>query len=447
MQEFKNFITILKTKLNAESASELGWVFFGQGLSVTLGFIIIKIISKMGPGEYGVYALILTIAAFLWLIFGSFQQGFLRFYYHYENLGSGNVFVKLMYRFLKISVLGFILISIIISVISQNFNITYSVYFIFTAGLFVIFSKLSEFFNSILNLIRKRKQNSLLQAMERLLMIIALLIFYYTNNLKLFYVLASFSGITLFLAFLKLITFRKYLPKETIAGETKIKILHSEMIQTVFVYITPFLIWAIAGWLQMNGEKWIINDILSVKEVGIYAIMMSLVNAFVVIPNNIITEFSMPIIFKQYADMNNSENMQIGHTYIKINMALILGITFFATILTFIWGKEIITLISSGDYLLYWYLLPVLVLGTGMFYIGQAQTLLGLALSLPKKYLAPKLFVGISSVGANYFLVSKFGLDGISYSILLMGFIYLLYIAVVNKQILKHMNLKSRTTE
>src|SRR3989304_3060330 len=103
MQEFKNFITILKTKLNAESASELGWVFFGQGLSVTLGFIIIKIISKMGPGEYGVYALILTIAAFLWLIFGSFQQGFLRFYYHYENLGSGNVFVKLMYRFLKIS--------------------------------------------------------------------------------------------------------------------------------------------------------------------------------------------------------------------------------------------------------------------------------------------------------------------------------------------------------
>ena len=435
MKELNNIYQTIRSKISYESASEMGWVVFGQSINVILGFLIIKLISKLGPGQYGVYALVLTIAAILGLFYGSFLQGFLRYYYHFEEIKRRDEFIKLMFRFIKVTVTIFIIITLIISLVFPFFTNEYPILFFIAAGLFIVASKLSEFFNSILNLIRRRKENSLLQASERTLMILSLLVFLWTGNLKLIYILFAFSFVAFVLAFTKIRLFKKFVPADNTFTSNPAD--QKEIIKTVMVYISPFLIWALAGWFQLNGEKWIINGILSVKDVGIYAIMMAIVNALVVIPNNIITEFATPIIFKQFADMKNRKNLSTGHTYIKINMSIIFIITIGATLITFFWGKEIIKIISSDDYTLYWYILPVLVLGTGLFYTGQAQTLLGMALSLPRKYLAPKLIIGVGSLGLNYFFVSTFGIEGISYSILLIGLLYVLYITIVNKRILR----------
>ncbi len=435
MKEFGNIFQIIRSKISYNSASEMGWVIFGQSINVILGFLVIKLISKVGPEQYGVYALILTIAAVLGLFYGAFLQGFLRYYYHYEELNRRDDIVRLMFRFLRFTLLVFILLTVLISLFFPLLVNGYSTLFFLAAGLFVVASKLSEFFNSILNLIRKRKENALLQASERTLMIGALLLFLWQNNLVLLYIISAFGLISFVLALTKIFVFRKNIPAVSKA-EFPVE-NQKDIIRTVMVYISPFLIWGAAGWFQMNGEKWIINGVLSVSDVGIYAIMMAIVNALVVIPNNIITEFATPIIFKQFADMNNRENIGTGYTYIKINMLIILIITIAATLITFFWGRQIINLISSPNYSVYWYILPVLILGTGLFYTGQAQTLLGMGLSQPQKYIAPKIIVGVGSLGINFFFISVFGLKGISYSILIIGLAYVLYITLVNRRILK----------
>ncbi|MFZ2865994.1 MAG: hypothetical protein WA440_14675 [Ignavibacteriaceae bacterium] len=435
MKEIREIISLLLLKVSKKSAIEITWVALGQTINLFLSFIIIKFISKIGPEQYGIYTLILTIAALLGLFYGSFLQGFLRYYYHYENLNQRSHFVLLMYRFLKITILIFIIITIITSTLSPFQDEFYSSLFLLVSGLFIIISKVSEFFNSVLNLIRKRKENSLLQALEKILMIIVVIILLSKNNLELFSILLAFGCISLFLVFIKIYTFRKYAPiKITETNQTDIQ---KKMIRTVLIYISPFLIWAIAGWLQMNGEKWIINAILSVKEVGIYAIMIAIVNALVVIPNNIINEYAAPIVFKQFADIDNKENVNTGYSYIKISTLLILIITLIATLLTFLWGDKIITLVSSKNYSTYWEVLPLLALGTGLFYTGQTQTLLGLGLSKPQKYIAPKLIIGIGSVGLNLLFISNFGFLGIAYTILVIGVIYVFYISLVNKRLLK----------
>ena len=188
-------------------------------------------------------------------------------------------------------------------------------------------------------------------------MIGVLLLFIWQDDLILLYILFAFSLVAFLLALTKIYVFRKKIPS---TGKTKIlRENQKEIIHTVMVYISPFLIWGAAGWFQTNGEKWIINGVLSVTDVGIYAIMMAVVNALVIIPNNIINEFATPIIFKQFADMSNRKNIITGYMYIKINMVIILLITVASTVLTFLWGKELIILISSTDYSVYWYILPV----------------------------------------------------------------------------------------
>ncbi|MDT3695093.1 MAG: hypothetical protein ROY99_01800 [Ignavibacterium sp.] len=435
MKEIRKIISLLLLKVSRKSAAEIAWVALGQTINLFLGFIIIKFISKIGPEQYGVYTLILTISALLGLFYSSFLQGFLRYYYHYENLNQRSHFVLLMYRFLKISILIFIIITIITSLLSPFKNEFYNSLFLLISGLFIIVSKVSEFFNSILNLIRKRRENSLLQALEKILMIIIVVILLKKNNLELFNILLTFGCISLSIVFIKIYTFSKYDPiKITEVNQNDIQ---KKMIRTVLIYVSPFLIWAIAGWFQMNGEKWIINAVLSVKEVGIYAIMIAIVNALIVIPNNIINEFAAPIIFKQFADINNKENVDTGYTYIKISTLLVFSITLIATLLTILWGDKIIVLVSSNNYSMYWKVLPLLALGTGLFYTGQTQTLLGLGLSKPQKYIAPKLIIGIGSVGLNVLFISNFGFQGIAYSILVIGVIYVFYISLVNKRILK----------
>ncbi|MBT8385955.1 MAG: hypothetical protein KJO12_00960, partial [Ignavibacteria bacterium] len=171
-------------------------------------------------------------------------------------------------------------------------------------------------------------------------------------------------------------------------------------------------------------------------DVGIYAIMIALINAFIVVPNNIISEFTTPIIFQHYADLSDREKTNAGHDYIKLTIAVVLFISIISSGIMLIWGKELIILVSDSNYSVYWYLLPALCLGTGLFLTGQAQTILGMALNQPMKYLIPKVTIGLLSVILNLVLIKIYGLAGVAYSVLATGIIYTLFIFIINRKMI-----------
>jgi O-antigen/teichoic acid export membrane protein len=173
--------------------------------------------------------------------------------------------------------------------------------------------------------------------------------------------------------------------------------------------------------------------------VGIYAVMMALVGAFVAVPGNVLGEFSTPVIFQNYADPKDTAQIKSGYSFIKLNMVLTFIVTLIATAATALFGREIIILISTPEYALYWYLLPLLCFGSGLFYTGQALTTVGMALNQPKKYLPPKVLTGVVSVILNLILISLLGIAGAAYSMVITGLLYLVYIIIVNKRILSSM--------
>ncbi len=435
MKKLSEFYSVIKNSTNPKSIEEIIWVILGQGINVILSLIIVKIISQMGPTEYGIYALILTVAAFLGLIYGSFQQGFIRYYYDYKREEKEEVFVNLFFKFLSISVIILLLVVSIFSLFSSSFTNDYSFIFFLIAGFMVITTKVSELFNSWFNILRKRKINTILLSSEKGLIILFFILLLITQSLTLDNVIIFIFISTLLFTIIKLITLKKLIFNKESLEKIQVNKLQKDMRKRVWIYATPFLIWAAAGWLQLNGEKWIINGILTVKAVGIYAIMMLIVNALVVIPSNIINEFATPIIFQNYADLKNLENTKKGYLYIRIILLLVFVLTVISTIITYYFAEDLIIIISSREYIKYWYLLPLLTFGTGLFYIGQTQTILGMALDKPKKYLFPKLLIGGLSVILNLIFIKAFGLNGVAYTILLIGFIYVIHITIVNRNI------------
>ncbi len=437
MNHFQEIYQSIRSKISTNSVSEIGWVFVGQVLTVSLGFAILKILSKMGTSDFGIYSLVLTVIAFFGLIFyGPIQQGFLRFYYDYADKNTTKLFVNLAYKILILSAAALFILSIVSVIAAYLFNWKELALLFFLAGIYVFTFKINEFFNSALNLIRKRKENSLLQGTEKIIVIAMLLYLFLNKLLSITNVFIVLICITFFFSILKYFFFKKFLPKVSKLNPNSIKETQAEIRSKVFKYILPFLLWGLAGWLQQNGEKWIIANYLSTSDVGIYAIMMALANALVVVPNNIISEFAMPIIYQQYSDLNNKEKLLTGRLYIRINMFLILLISILSTLITYFWGKELIIIISNKDYAVYWNLLPLICLGSGLFLTGQAQTVLGLALNKPDKYIIPKISIGVVSVILNIILINLYGLNGVAYTIIIIGLTYVLYIALVNKSII-----------
>ncbi len=440
---FNDIIFLFKQKRNDLPVSEILWVIAGHTLNVILGFVIIKILSRMGTESYGIYALIITFAALLGLIFyGPLQQGFIRFYYVYSNKGLANVYAALLFKTLLVSFIVFFLIAIVIGLLKDLLPIPFSFLFVLTASAFVIISKISETFNSLLNLLRKRKENAIIQTLEKILQVILLLVLLNQKRLLLVEVISLLLFTSIVFGILKMILFRKFLPDEKKSSSENLTNGKNEMRRTTAAYIIPFLIWGISGWLQSNGERWIISGLLSVSDVGIYAIMMSLVNALVAIPNNMIAEFATPIIFQQYSDLTDKIKIKTGFRYISLITLVVFILSIFSAAITFFIGKIFIELISSKSYSGYWQLLPFLCLGTGLYLTGQAQAYLGMALNLPQKYLLPKIMIGILSIVFNYIFINAFGINGIAYTILITGLLYLLHISFINKKIISEHHLQ-----
>ncbi|HED05933.1 MAG TPA: hypothetical protein ENI61_04530, partial [Ignavibacteria bacterium] len=384
MNQFSEFYKLIRTKINAGSIKEMSWVAIGQLANIIFSFIIVKLLSRMGEENYGIYALVITLAVFSGILFyGPLAQGFIRFYYHYLELNHARKFTKLIYKILLFSILIFLLISFISYLVIPLIDHSQPAIFFLLAGVYIITVKINEFFNAVLNLIRKRKENSILQGSEKAFIIMLLFGLIYFKNFMLINVFIILAIVAFFSSSIKFYIFQKYLPDEQKESEVG-KPLRLEMRANLIQYITPFLIWGFSGWLQLNSEKWIINGILSTADVGIYAVMMALVNALIIAPNNIISDFSTPIIFKQYSYLMNKKKIKIGYQYIYINILIVFGLTIFSTIITYFWGKELIILISNAGYSKFWYLLPMFCLGTGLFLTGQALTMHGLALNVPK---------------------------------------------------------------
>lgn len=432
-------LRFLRSKMSRGNLVELAWVFGGQAVTLLMGFVILKLLTQMGTAAFGEYTLTLTISALLGqVIYGPVEQGFIRYYYYYVELGHAAHLVRLLYRFLVWSGACIGVVTLIFSSGAMLLGQGSLGWLGLTAGAFIVAQKGDEFFNTALNIIRRRKENYLLQGAHKVAAGLVLLLLYRAGRLQLVPVMVGLTAVTCLAVLVKYLNYDKHIPRasEEAGNEPAGR---GEMAATLRGYALPFMLWGVTGWMQLNGEKWILADRLSVSEVGVYAVMLSVINLLLIIPNNMMVEYISPIIFRHYADLDREAEMRVGHRYIRLTVAVVFALTVAAATVASFAGAPIIRLISSREYATYAHLLPMLTVGTGLFFAGQAMCNLGMALNRPAAYLAPKVFAGLLSVAVNYLLIWRLGVEGIAYAAITVGGVYLVHVAYVNRGILREL--------
>jgi O-antigen/teichoic acid export membrane protein len=422
--------------LSWSHAAELSWLCAGQAVSLALGIITIKLLASMGPSEYGTYALVGTIGALVSaVLYGPFEQGFVRFYYDYASQGMANRFIHLFHICLMVGAIFCLVGGSTVLIANVWIDINLPPLLIATATFFVLLSCSSNPFNPMLNVLRKRKENAIFQILERLLGLLLLLGVFQLMGRTVCAALLSISVALGLVVMGKSIMLFSLQPDARPSGADQQKGLYVGMLTVVRRFGAPFAVWGLAGWLQSSSERWVILAYLSAADVGLYAVMMALATYAVAVPLGILSQFATPFIYERFAASACTARKREGAIYLRylvLSSALLVAVVSLAALVV---GKSAIVLLSSEKYASYWYLLPLLCLGTGFFQVGQALSLVGLALNVPNRYMFPKVASGVFAVLLNLLLLNLFGLLGIALSVCAAGLTYLVLIAAVNMKI------------
>lgn len=416
----------LKAYLRIEILFEFFWLIAGQLTTLIVGVAVTKYLTNLGSISYGKYTLILSIINLLnLLLYGPAEQSFAKYYFNFNKYGLQKQFFVSFQRFLFGSFILFFFTTIFNYIINNN---------LFIITLFIFFTTINYPLISLLNIVRQRRFNSIIQIIERLLVIIFLTIFFRFFDFQLTTAIVSLTIPLILSSVFRFLKLYDFFSKSDFDNSSKIlesNKLNKEMMK--FAY--PFIIWGIAGWLQLNSEKWIIESFLDSSILGIYGLMSLVSNLLIAVPYGVLIQFFTPIIYEKFSDINNRPLLNKGKSLINFFIYLIIIIVIISVVVTTILGKQIIFLLGNAGFVKYWYLLPFIALANGLYHIGQALTVFGLSLNVPQKYLIPKIFIGILSVILNIFLILTLGLVGIIISMMFIGFIYLFMILFINKNI------------
>ncbi len=422
MSKVYNLFMMLRQK------KDFAWLILGQIISLIFGFFVIKLITKIGSLQFGVYSLILTISALISAIFvGPSEQGFVRYFFSFKGIDNKKRILNVIYLF---SIVIFALV-LIITIIAFFFKVPINTNLIIV-GTFIYLFTYSNFFISLFNLVKKRKLNTLIIILEKIFLTIILYVLNKYKLLEITTVLLSFCISILIGLALRISSFNKIFEYNFFSDIKSIGQREYIIYKYVFIFSIPLIVWGFAGWLSGNGDRWIIAHFTNLKTVGIYSLMMALSSYLIATPIGVVGQYFQPIIFE-----NINSNIKIAQKYINEFLITCLAIIIFGTLFALFFGKITISFIAT-TFNEFWYFLPLFTISVGLFQIAQAYTIFGIIHEKPGIYLIPKILLGVVSSLFNIIGIYYFQIMGLAISLIISNLIYLFLILIANNKLLNN---------
>lgn len=438
IEKLRSRFALHDVKLTRARIKEFGWLAGGQIATLILSFLSIKLTTSIGPSEYGRYTLAHSITGIFSLaFFGPLDQGYTRFFFDYSNDSAlRRLFSLSLLRLLAFSVVILVPAGAIISWLLHSF-LGIEIPFAASASLMIMFALLSIPLNGLLNAMRLRREVAAIQVIERVL-IIAFLFLLLTgvasNATMVMLAIGLATGVSLML---RVIFFRK---GNSLSGSIVLalnpeeKQTQKEIYRNISMYSMPFVLWGAVSWLQANGERWVINGMLTTEDVGRYGLAANVINSTVVLMFGIFTQFISPIIFSNFSDIHPGKSSR-GFKLIRLYSWGTTLLFVAAAGGFFLFGEMLIPLLSTKAYIIDAWLLFALTTGFGLFYIGQTLTSVGMALKKPQSYVFAKIATAFLSVGLYIAGCSWAGIHGVVLAVVAVNAVYVMLVVLTNRRL------------
>ena len=190
-------------------------------------------------------------------------------------------------------------------------------------------------------------------------------------------------------------------------------------------YASSISLFAIPAIFASYGDRWIIQQLLTDADVGIYVALAQIANA----PANLILAvFSQtinPILFQRAGDATSGESVRAGRQMLYRAMLLLIGLLALMTFVSYVFGEWIVITLTSPDFAPYARLLWVLVLSAAIFQVAQALAAEAFLYNRPVLLFFPKMLHAIVFLGLTLWLVGRQQLEGAAIAAVIAAAVYL----------------------
>lgn len=402
-------------KLPAVSQKSLYEAFFtisGRFVSIFLVIgttkFLTTFLSEADYGQLALYNITATLPSTFY--FGPLGQGILRLFPVANEKNELNAFHHQYHRlFLRgAEIVG--ILGVIGAMICWFYgNVNWSIALLLISGLSIV-SSFNTFRYGLQNSVRKRTLSMGLETGDRVLQqTLAILLLWCISGNPLV-VLVGYMLSSLVFLLINKHYYQKSFPETARRQDDND---HKEYRERILQYSWPFIIFGVFAWFQSASDRWVLEILRSTELVGQYAVLNQIGFQSLGLLFGSVSYFLFPILFSKAGSIQNKKQFEdanhINDWYLWFNVAF----TAFLFLIFWLFGEQVIRLLSAEKYVKLAGYLPWMVVAGGLFNFGQNYANRFMLSMQTRLLLYPKIIAAVIGIVINFLFVHYWGLQGL----------------------------------
>jgi O-antigen/teichoic acid export membrane protein len=418
---------------------EFLWITLGQAASVIGVLVGVRLLTELlPPAEYGRLALGMTVASLVnQVVLGPLSGGTTRFFSAAREVGELGEYLGAVRRLAVNATLVILAVTAAVATGLPLFGQRDWVMLTAAAFAFGLISGYNSLLNGMQNAARQRAVVALHQALEswgRFLVAAALVVWLgATSTVAIVgYIVAMIAIVASQLRFLARVV--RSSPQITTAI-SPLQVGALAWPKMILNYSWPFAIWGIFTWAQVASERWALNAHGSVQLVGLYAVLYQIGYYPIFTATGLLAQLVQPAMFQRAGDASSSHRMGQVYQITWYLTGITLGLTILGVAAAGVLHNLIFRLLVAQQYASVAWLLPWMVLASGLYAVAQVAVIGPLSSRESKILMWPKVSCAVLGIGLNWLGAARFGIPGVVGAGVVFGAVYLTWIlGIVVKQ-------------
>jgi O-antigen/teichoic acid export membrane protein len=412
-------------------AKEGSWVVLGQGLSVGGSLVAVKVLTGLlTPTAYGHLALGMTAATLITqCVLGPLANGATRFYAPAMEKGALPAYLIAIRNLAVWATAG---VGLLVSALVSGALFAHRSQWIqiaIAASLFALLSGYNSVLSGIQSAARQRAVVAIHQGSEpwlRLASATSLILLLGATSTMALLGSAIGSGFVLIsqYAFFRRTILRQW-------GEQSREVIDIWR-GAIWQFARPFSLWGIFTWAQLASDRWALDLFASAHEVGTYSVLFQLGYQPIALVMATVMQFLTPIFYHRVGsgDDLNRKDSTIRSGW-KLSY-LVVGISIVGFFLAEALHRPLFRVLVSPQYGSISYLLPWMLLASGVFAGAQFIALNLMSQMKTSSMLGVKIATSCVAVLLNVYGARTWGTPGVVGAALAFSIIYFLGLAAIS---------------
>jgi len=407
----------------------------GQLLAFLGGLVAIKIFTNMmGPEGYGQLALGVAIAGLVnMFVYGPLGQTVSRFFSVYRERGELGVY---FFALKKTHFISGLFLSLCAGVMGVFAHLWFGADWGLLVAAAILFGIVSGYNSSFLFLhgaVRQRKNVALHQAAEAWLRpALGVLALIFLSNSAPVAFLGFITGTLLVVMSQWLHSIRIGSIRSHWDAGLPDSVSQKAASREFTSFAGPLSIFAAFTAVSVYADRWVLQGLFGVNEVGIYVALYQIGNAPIALLYNSVIRFVEPIIFARAGAMTSGAQAANANKLLY-KVIVLFSIPMIPIVLAaYFFGEPIVRIMTNTTFSEHAGVLWVMAIGLCLFYMGQLLTTKGMNHHRPGIYIIPKAVQACSFLFFTYFLAKFYGLTGVAVAICLSSSLYVVMVILVN---------------